>query len=377
MSSRREEKTQHPGIYKRGNSFVVRVRDADGVMRRFAADDIPEALRIQGEQKKAARAGRKALKPRSKQSMYQYGKDVLDGYTGKTEGARKATVDEYVYLCDRFIKGTALGKRSISTVDVTHVRTWLKPLEAKYSPAYVRRILVVLRVIFRQALEERLLDVDPMATISSRAPKPDPDSKTLTTEQVQAIVNKLDNERSRLAALTIAFTGIRISEMVGLDRMDLKVKPNGSGVIEIRQRVRDGMKDAPKSERGKRSIPISKTLTTELVAYMAQCSWKDPDAPLFQSMRGGRLDARNWRSREFNVARAKAAAKEKDPDSKARVAKATPHMFRHSAARRWRKKDVDMEVISKLLGHSSPGFTLNTYGGVLDEDIPDADELGL
>lgn len=377
MSSRKEEKTQYPGIYKRGNSFVVKVRDADGIQRRFSANDIPEALQIQGKQKKAAAAGRRALKPRSKLTVYEYGKGVLDNYTGKTDGARKPTVDEYVYLLNRFVKGTALGRRSISSVDVTHVRTWLKPLEAKYSPAYVRRILVVLRVVFRHAIEERLTDRDPMATISTRSPKPDPDSKTLTTEQVQAIVTKLDNERSRLAALTIAFTGIRISEMVGLDRMDLKVKPDGSGVIEIRQRVRDGMKDAPKSERGKRKIPISKQLTTELIAYMATCSWKDPDAPLFQSMRGGRLDARNWRSREFNVAREAAAAKEKDPDAKARIAKATPHMFRHSAARRWRKKDVDMEVISKLLGHSSPGFTLNTYGGVLEDDIPDADELGL
>ena len=39
-----------------------------------------------------------------------------------------------------------------------------------------------------------------------------------------------------------------------------------------------------------------------------------------------------------------------------------PHWFRHSAATRWLRDGVSVEVVSKLLGHSSVTTTSATYG---------------
>jgi len=45
-----------------------------------------------------------------------------------------------------------------------------------------------------------------------------------------------------------------------------------------------------------------------------------------------------------------------------------PHWFRHSAATRWLRDGVPVEVVSKLLGHSSAATTPAIYGHLTAED---------
>ena len=45
-----------------------------------------------------------------------------------------------------------------------------------------------------------------------------------------------------------------------------------------------------------------------------------------------------------------------------------PHWFRHSAVRRWLRDGVPVEVVSKLLGHSSVTTTSAIYGHLTAED---------
>ena len=45
-----------------------------------------------------------------------------------------------------------------------------------------------------------------------------------------------------------------------------------------------------------------------------------------------------------------------------------PHWLRHGAATRWLRDGVSIEVVSKLLGHSSVTTTSGTYGHLTVED---------
>jgi integrase len=45
-----------------------------------------------------------------------------------------------------------------------------------------------------------------------------------------------------------------------------------------------------------------------------------------------------------------------------------PHWMRHSAATRWLRDGVSIEVVSKLLGHSSVAITSSVYGHLTAED---------
>lgn len=51
------------------------------------------------------------------------------------------------------------------------------------------------------------------------------------------------------------------------------------------------------------------------------------------------------------------------------------HALRHTAASRWLASGVSLAVVSRLLGHADPGFTLRTYVHALPSDLPDGDEL--
>jgi site-specific recombinase XerD len=45
-----------------------------------------------------------------------------------------------------------------------------------------------------------------------------------------------------------------------------------------------------------------------------------------------------------------------------------PHWMRHSAATRWLRDGVAIEVVSKLPGHSSVAITSSVYGHLTAED---------
>src|SRR6266704_1783424 len=45
-----------------------------------------------------------------------------------------------------------------------------------------------------------------------------------------------------------------------------------------------------------------------------------------------------------------------------------PHWWRHSAATRWLRDGVPIEVVSTLLGHSSVAVTSSVYGHLTAED---------
>jgi len=52
-----------------------------------------------------------------------------------------------------------------------------------------------------------------------------------------------------------------------------------------------------------------------------------------------------------------------------------PHWFRHSAATRWLRDGVPIEVVSTLLGHSSVAVTSSVYGHLTAEDARAALEM--
>ena len=65
----------------------------------------------------------------------------------------------------------------------------------------------------------------------------------------------------------------------------------------------------------------------------------------------------------------KAAAKE------AGVEWAAFHTLRHTAASRWTHTGTHIAVVSRLLGHANPGFTMKVCVHILTDDLPEGDDL--
>lgn len=155
-------------------------------------------------------------------------------------------------------------------------------------------------------------------------------------------------------------TGLRISEGLGLRWADVDTAGRR---VRVRQRVRNGRAGAPKSDRGRREVPVSRELARELAELRLASPWSGDADLVFAGETGEPRWARGC-YRWF-----KAAAE------RAGVRWAGFQALRHTAASSWLAAGVSLAVVSRLLGHADPTFTLRVNVRALPSDLPDGDEL--
>ena len=99
---------------------------------------------------------------------------------------------------------------------------------ARYAPASVARALVAVRSFHRFCTDEGLVPVDPSGDVGApRVPQGIP--KALAESEVEALLDAVEGDdaralRDRAILETLYGTGVRISELVGLDRVDLDLE---------------------------------------------------------------------------------------------------------------------------------------------------------
>jgi integrase len=119
---------------------------------------------------------------------------------------------------------------------------------------------------------------------------------------------------------------------------------------------------APKSRYGRRDIPLSQRLATELEArWLLE---EDVDGLVFPPATGTVLDASNLMRRVLKPAARTAG-----------VPWAGFHTFRHTCATRLFRRGVNAVQVQMWLGHHSPAFTQAVYVHLLSSDLPDGDVL--
>ena len=122
-----------------------------------------------------------------------------------------------------------------------------------------------------------------------------------------------------------------------------------------RRRLAEGN---PKSEAGRRSVPIPERLMPALKARPDTCP---PGAPAIASPKGSRLSlenwkrAVNWRKSVIEVGRAELRV----------------HDLRHTYASLSRRAGADLRLLQKAMGHASITVTAHTYADLFDDELDD------
>lgn len=140
--------------------------------------------------------------------------------------------------------------------------------------------------------------------------------------------------RDHALLLLAVQTGLRLSELIGLDRSSVML---GRGA-HVRC-VGKGRKE--------RCTPITRPVSAVLQAWLAEPPRGDSDA-LFPTIHGGRLSAD---AVQYLVAKYVTVARSHCPSLKHK--RVTPHVLRHSAAMELLQAGVDCSVIALWLGHES------------------------
>lgn len=162
----------------------------------------------------------------------------------------------------------------------------------------------------------------------------------LSRREIERIVYAASSFRDRCILKLLWKTGIRRAEISGLNVRD-------ADLSKKLLHVREG-----KGAKA-RLVPFDDELASDLSMYLG----KRKTGPLFVSNKGNPISVRAINDL---VGRAGERAGVKHPNPRHRAI--NPHLFRHTFAQEWKKNGGDLESLSKILGHSSVGMTIDLYG---------------
>jgi integrase/recombinase XerC len=209
-------------------------------------------------------------------------------------------------------------------------------------PASQARILSTVRGFFKWLWETRRIKTNPASGLRNpKQPKRLP--AFLTEGESQALLDlppAIDFPTARLACLMelLYASGLRVSELVGLDLQDLFAEQRTVRVMG--------------KGRKERLVPYHLQAATVLDAYLGFRSAflvakaLPPSAALFLNQRGGRLTPTSVRAMLRSALEAAAV--------RSRV---SPHALRHSFATHLLNRGMDLRAIQELLGHASLSTT--------------------
>ena len=234
---------------------------------------------------------------------------------------------------------------AILSADVNTIRAFLARLEEHtYSSATMARKIATLRSFHRWMEKHHYISANPMQLI--RTPRQNKRlPKAIDVTQVEKLLSAPDDTdllgaRDRAILETLYSTGIRVSELVGINHGDYD--ESGQAII-IRGKGRK-----------ERMVPLGSHAMKAIMHYLGmlgqhyQQAGVNPgaDAPMFINKHGTRLSTRSVR-RKVSKYLAEAGL---DPDI-------SPHTLRHSFATHLLDNGADLRSVQELLGHQSLSTT--------------------
>ena len=217
---------------------------------------------------------------------------VERGVAANTLAAYRRDLAAYAAFLRRRGRGEAVDVAGLTEADVDAYVDHLKSARddegsPRWSAASVARAVVAVRSFHRFCVTEGHLSIDPSEDVTApRVPQGIP--KALTEAEVEALLGAVTGGgptalRDRAILETLYATGVRISELVGLDL----------GAIDLE----DGFLRAFGKGAKERIVPVGHTAGAAIEAWLparatvlakARRGRSDPDA-LFLNPRGGRL----------------------------------------------------------------------------------------
>jgi integrase len=379
---------------------------------------------------------------RGQRSLAEWSTDWLASQRVKVVAGqlKQRTLDEYARLLDCYVM-PELGHVPIAAVTPAQLEHLIAGLATDRNrrgggdlhPKTIKHAWHVTRQVFRYALRHDAITANPVDRVDFSANRATGDHDgfephPLAPEQIADLCAALRGQRpgpdgNPLPSLPVyalmvefaAYTGLRASELAGLEVADLTFAPVPAGTstkcsVRVERTKFKGKRagegwivGTPKSKRSRRTVPLPGWLAAKMADYLLHDHPRagESDAPLWpartgQAARVGRTadewqTALNWSEPvelgtfyryAFAHALAAVGLPVTTPASMERqrrdgtIEPARPgiqgvrlHDLRHSAAVAWLQAGVPVVQLSRWLGHAQPTITLNVYGDWVPETV--------
>ncbi len=279
-----------------------------------------------------------------------------DAWLRRLQSSRRSqsTVNAYRIAIDELLAWAAREQRTVELFDeqamVDHLDDYRRRLHP--APATYHRRFLLLRAFMRWVSHRNGMP-DPFLELQA-PPKPRQESDWLTRAEFAALLDGAGHparchpglvERDQLVLLTLAMTGLRRSELIGLDWGDVTL---------------DGPRPSLLVRRGKGGRPRRQPLPRELARRLSRWrSEREASAsdPVFCGLGGARLQPTILAGIIHRSA------------TRAGIDKhVTAHTLRHTAATWLRQATGDTRLVAEYLGHADLS-TVSRYAHVAEEEL--------
>jgi integrase len=295
-----------------------------------------------------------------------YAKTFLESYSAMNH--KSSTQDAYESAINNHLN-PYFGDVLINEVKRRHVKEFLSqkqtvaPIDKDgkekdiLKSESVRRLKAYLSCIFSQAVDDELIETNPVSGTGKLIKKTDKTKniEPLNWEEKTLLEDSIKTHFPRYYPffLTALRTGMRLGELIALKPGDLDF--NGS-FIEVKRSVVRNIEGSPKSGKIRR-VDMSADLKSVLTQYLTfrkketlEKGWKALPEWLFYNEAGSLIDVSHLRKRVFYKALKKAGLRQ------IRI-----HDLRHTYATLRIRAGHNIADVSKQLGHHSISITVDTY----------------
>lgn len=223
-----------------------------------------------------------------------------------------------------------------TTVDADIIRDWLEQmLDNGAKATTVNTALSAVRSFFRYALRRKLVEKDPAHLIEGpKKSKPLP--QFVREKEMDELIDDKEwgdtfiDVRARAILILLYETGVRVSELTGLDDEDLDVTAGQLKVTGKRNK--------------QRIVPFGQELATAIGQYVGRrdTEVERQTTALFVTDKGERMT----RQQVYAIVR-------RSLGEVTTLKKRSPHVLRHSFATAMLNNGAGLESVKKLLGHES------------------------
>lgn len=262
-----------------------------------------------------------------------------------------------------------LGNVRLSELSPLHIRRFFNKLrdEGRLSLSTIRKVRVIVRQALIHAVDDGLIPSNPAQSV--KLPPPESREKRLWTwDELQRFLAAADGDPQKALIYTLAFTGMRVSEVLALRWSRINFNER---LIEVKENLhRAGpapIFTTPKSGES-RFVPIADELYPVLRQHRSEQNsvklamggeWNPHDV-VFPNERGNPIHRQNFLRRtwqplieEIN----ERAAENGDPP----LPYINVHGLRHTFATLLLQWDADDKAVSEMLGHHSVEYTKDEY----------------
>ncbi|QOY52293.1 tyrosine-type recombinase/integrase [Candidatus Sulfurimonas baltica] len=274
---------------------------------------------------------------------------------------RKApTIEDYRSKYNKHLK-PVFGKKMLDSIKGTDITLWQnKMLKDGYAIRTIKGVRGILSTMFEDAIREEIIEKNPIrlaSLLSARGMKKTSEDDLLpfTINEIKTLIASTETTQMKNFYMLLFTTGLRGGEAIGLkwNLVDFDKRE-----IKISSQIGRGVTGSPKWDSF-RTVPIIESflpfiksqfeITGEQSEYVFLNTLNNPYWDISKIREG------NWK---------------KDLE-RAKVQYRKIHQTRHTFCSTMISAGEDINLVSKVAGHSSPRMTLEVYSKYIPRDLSD------